>query len=379
MDRLADRAGDLKGMLVQFGTSARFDRELSGVIERAYPDGQVADEAEFTAIMDQFLLQHRLAGGTTVVEEFVLAHPELADEDRDLLLSWREVVEIMFEVAGKERDAVMLFNLMDELTYRVKSNMGARAFRRLKKGMFVIGRIVPLAQDWLVSGHFVIWPASERDLALATAAELAMQHPEAVFRNPAKLADARSALAEQQKVFVDLFGASLIVVPGAEVPEKTRAFYRAHAGHVAPGQPHRLPDQEFPDDLLAAESVAIHFVEGVGLSFYPHYHLLEELFINPTLITRRRYRETLSDFLRDPDTSPEPLRQLAASDPAKASEVFTGLLKRKRGFSWNSDGEELLRSSKPRFFDGTVLPRTVPLSEPLSEAFKRTHAVRGTE
>ena len=78
MDHLADRAGDLKRMLVDFGTSGRFGRELFGVIERAYPDGQAADEAELTAIMDQFLLQHRLADGTTVVEEFVLAHPEFS-------------------------------------------------------------------------------------------------------------------------------------------------------------------------------------------------------------------------------------------------------------------------------------------------------------
>ena len=46
--------------------------------------------------------------------------------------------------------------------------------------------------------------------------------------------------------------------------------------------------------------------------------------------------------------------------------MFTRLLKRKRGFTWNTDGEQLLRQHKPRYFDGTVLPRTVVLSEPLS-------------
>ncbi len=47
------------------------------------------------------------------------------------------------------------------------------------------------------------------------------------------------------------------------------------------------------------------------------------------------------------------------------------LLKRKRGFSWVTDGEELLRSSKPRYFDGTRLPRTVPLSGLMSGALQR--------
>jgi hypothetical protein len=36
---LLDRAGDLKGMLVEFALSPRFDRELSAVIARSFPAG----------------------------------------------------------------------------------------------------------------------------------------------------------------------------------------------------------------------------------------------------------------------------------------------------------------------------------------------------
>jgi hypothetical protein len=204
-------------------------------------------------------------------------------------------------------------------------------------------------------------------------AERAMLHPRAVFRNPAKLAEARSQLAEQPKIFNDLFGTDLIVVRGSEVPEKTEAFYRRHSEVVRPGRPSYAPAQEFPDDLLTAESCAIYFADE-GLSFWPNYHLLDEMFANPALIARRRHRETLSGLLRDPELSPEPLRRLAERDPAKATKVFTGLLKRKRGFSWNADGEELLRRSKPSYFDGTVLPPTIPLSKPLSDAYMRAHA-----
>jgi hypothetical protein len=365
-------------MLLDFGTSGRFSGELSGLIEEEFPGRLVTDEGRLTSLLDRFLLQHRLAGGTTVVEEFVLAHPDLPSEERDLLLSWRDVVEGLFEVAGKERDAVMLFNVLDELTYRTKSNLGGRAFRGLKNGMFVVGRLVPLAGDWLVSGHMAVFPAAERDELLETAAELAMQHPQAVFRNPAKLAEARSQLAEQQKIFTDLFGADLIVVRGSEVPEKADAFCRRHAEVVMPGKLPYAPVQEFPDDVLAAETCAIHFAEGEGLSFYPDYHLLEELFASPALITRPRHREALSGFLRNPGLSPEPLRRLAARDPAKASKVFTGLLKRKRSFSWSADGEELLRRSKPAYFDGKVLPRNIPLSKSLTDAYKRAHAENRT-
>jgi hypothetical protein len=62
-------------------------------------------------------------------------------------------VEGLFEITGKDRDAVLLFNFLDELTYLARSNLGRRAFKPLHKGMLLIGRLVPADGDWLVSGH----------------------------------------------------------------------------------------------------------------------------------------------------------------------------------------------------------------------------------
>ena len=143
-----------------------------------------------------------------------------------MLLGWQDVVEGMFEVTGKDRDAVVLFNFVDELTYRAQSNLGPRAFRQLKKGMIVVGRLVPVGEMWLVSGNLSAYPASARGEMLMVAARQALSHPEAVFRNPAKLAEARRMLADQHAAFVDLFGADLIVVPGIEVPDKVEEFDR---------------------------------------------------------------------------------------------------------------------------------------------------------
>ena len=186
-------------------------------------------------------------------------------------------MEGLFEITGKDRDAVLLFNFLDELTYRARSNLGRRAFKPLHKGMLLIGRLVPADGDWLVSGHLSSYPSSARDQVLAIAAEQAMRNPEVVFRNPAKLAEARRMLAEHQAVFVGLFGSDLIVVPGNEVPGKVDAFYRRLRERADPGAEQDEAGQaDFLDDvpeILEAESVAIHFVEGEGLSFYPGYRL----------------------------------------------------------------------------------------------------------
>jgi hypothetical protein len=100
---LVERAGDLKGELIEFALSPRFDRELSAVVAESFPGGLVTDEAMFSMVLDHFPLQYRLRSGSTVVEAFVAAHPELTDTERDMLLGWREVVGGIFDVIGKDQ------------------------------------------------------------------------------------------------------------------------------------------------------------------------------------------------------------------------------------------------------------------------------------
>jgi hypothetical protein len=371
---LVERAGQLKPMLVEFALSSRFNRELSAVIAREFPGGVAPDEGALSTFLDYFAIQHRLESGGTVVEAFVAAHPELTGDERDMLLGWRDVVEGIFEVAGKERHAVVLYGFLDELTYRTRSNLGPDVFTPLEKGMIAVGRLVRAGNEWMVSSDLAVFPSSVRDQMLVAAAEQAMRSPEKVFRNPAKLAEARRILAQHRAAFVELFGSDLIVVPGSEVAGKIEELHRRLSPEADPGAAPPEPSQlGIPDHVLAADTVAIHFIEGHGLSFYSDYHLIEELFANPALVVRRRYREALSGFLRDPDASPEPLRRLAERDVDKADEVFIKLLSPKRGFSWETDGEAVLRKYKPGYFDGSQLPRSVPLSDLLFGALQHQH------
>jgi hypothetical protein len=149
--------------------------------------------------------------------------------------------------------ALVLFNFVDELTYRARSNLGRLAFKPLKKGMILVGRLVRAGDDWMVSGNPAAFLAWARDRMLATVAEYAMRNPEAVFRNPAKLAEARCFLAEHRQWFVGLFGADLIVVPGAEVPGKVEAFHRRLAQQARPdAEPPETEPVDLPDHILAA-------------------------------------------------------------------------------------------------------------------------------
>jgi hypothetical protein len=81
--------------------------------------GFVGDEPELISAVDHFLLRHELRTGKTVVQRFVASRLDLPEEERELLLGRRDIVEGIFEVQGRDGDALVTENLVDALTYRV--------------------------------------------------------------------------------------------------------------------------------------------------------------------------------------------------------------------------------------------------------------------
>ena len=83
---LLDRAGDLKGELLGFARGPRFSKAFRKKVTERFGRIVAADEDKLIDFMDWFVLQHRLPGGRTVVEDFVTARTDLPDAERRLLL-----------------------------------------------------------------------------------------------------------------------------------------------------------------------------------------------------------------------------------------------------------------------------------------------------
>ncbi|GAA4065315.1 hypothetical protein [Nonomuraea soli] len=360
---LLSRAVELKPELIHYATSGRFATELGKVLDRFFADGPPADEAAAFLPVDYFALQHPLPGGDTVVDRFVAEHDDLDEADREMLLGWKDVVEGIFEVTKVEARAVTLFNLVDELTYRAFSNLGKGAFDSLEEGMFVVARLVPLRQDWLISATPAVHGPESGPELKAAAAHAAMANPALVFRNPEALARARELQVEQRRCFVSYFGTDLFVVHGSEVAERLRGYLVYQAERLGGRPPGEVP---LPAHVTGAASVALIFDEADGLAYYADFAILEEIFADPRLLMKPRYREVLSGYLRGDAVSPVPLRRLAERDPDKASAVFARLLNRK-GFQWERSGEALLRSHKPGYFAAPRLPSVTPLTAVIAE------------
>ena len=365
IDTLVERSGELKRELLEFSQKPRYSRAFRAALAAADLTQLDTDEDSLIAVVDRFLLQHRLRNGRTVVDEFVAARPDLSEPERTMLLGWQDVVEGVFEVVGRERDAVVLENLVDELTYRARSNMGTAVLRRMPRRSFVVTRLVPVGDEWLISGTVGTFPARRRDAVYRFAAQAAMNDPELAFRNPARLARAWELQRADRERFVRFFGSDLVVMPGNEVNARMRAFREACRNEIAGDRPGPLPplvSEQSPDD--AAETVAVIYDDDDGLGFYVEFGLVEEVFADPALLRSPSHRQRVLDYLDDDTIPPHVLRRLAARDEERASVVFRKLLRRP-GFDWARDGEELLRVRKPQAVDRPHWPSIIVIPDRL--------------
>ncbi|MFZ4129175.1 hypothetical protein ACOZEM_14670 [Streptomyces cellulosae] len=384
--RLVARSGDLKSELVAFAHTPRFARRLDARLEEAADQLGFLDEAMAVQTIDHFVLQHRLADGSSVLERFVAQRrPPLDEDERAMLLGWRDVVEAVFEVQGSHGDAVVLHNLLDDLDYQVHSNLGRRALGKLRTGMFVAGRIVPVHPDtnaWLVSGNLTTYPRGDGPQLAQLAVQTLTAHPQLLRRNPQMLRKAWEMQAEARADFIEVFGTDLLVLDAGEAPERMREYHRYRQDKALAG----LDDEtaakainptpsldglsSLPEELRDADTVAVIFDETEGLCYYADFGHLDALFTDPALARDRTCLSRLRHYLNDDSVAPMVIRRLVQRHPDNADAVFRELL-RKPTFAWERDGEELLRRRKAKHFANEPLPSITPVGARLAELLRK--------
>lgn len=377
---LIERSAELKRALVAYAQGEAFSGELQRFLEERF-GGEPPDEDHRTNAIDAFLLQHRLADGRTPLEHYLDGEPSLSASERELLLRWHDVVEGVFVVQRRDRDTLLVENLVDELMYRVRSHTGPGAFSRVKEGAFLVARLVPIEDEWLISGASTLFTRSQQEIAYRIAAELAEAHPRLVFRNPTNVARAWEQQRREREAFIAFFGADLVVLAGPELEDRMRAFARyqvyeardeegktvAERARRVYGTVPPLPDPELPPELRARETVGVVYDEIDGMQFLPDFALVERGFAEPFLAAEGPCREAIQRYLDDPTISPRVIERLAVRDTGRASRVLAQLLDAP-DFTWEQDGEATLRRLKAGYYEKPIRPSVVPLSEELARA-----------
>jgi len=126
----------------------------------------------------------------------------------------------------------------------------------------------------------------------------------------------------QRALFIEHFGSDLVVAPGP-VASRVKGFLAWQARRATE-----------------------------GLLFLANFRLVQEAFENPALAADRAYRQAVLGYLRDDSTSALPFRWLARGGYHPGQPALPAPLK-KPSFSWEHNGEALLRKHKPWCFETT--------------------------
>jgi hypothetical protein len=181
---LIERSGELKRQLVEFALGPRFEPELRGKLREVAGDDMTMDEATWIRTIDDFIFGYRFPDGTAMLDAFIRDNQDLLVAEREMLRGWGAHVDGIFELRRKHEGSLSVLNLIDDLEYRVYTNAGTQAFGALREGEFLVGRLVPVRDCWLVSGMLSSYPQASAQAMAEVALEMATKHAHLAFRNP---------------------------------------------------------------------------------------------------------------------------------------------------------------------------------------------------
>ncbi|HZM83439.1 MAG TPA: hypothetical protein VFC19_47600 [Candidatus Limnocylindrales bacterium] len=361
IDELVQRSVALKRELLEYARKPRFERAFRQEMRARF--GRVVvieDEGKLANFFDWFVQQYRTHDGRTVVDLFVEARPELPDAEREFLLGWRDVREGIFEIIGRDGPVLRTVNLVDDLPYRIRANVVGSIFDRMAAGSYIGGRIVPVHDDWLLSGFTAYYAARDQARAYSAAVRLAAEQPALVFHNRQRLAHAWDLQRAQHAAFVEHFGSDEITLGVNELDKAMRGYWDAFSGRPGTAAP---TDTDWLHD--GVETVGVIYDQQTGLGMYAEYALAQQAFADPDLLRHRRYKEVVKAYLHDDSVDPVPLRRLAARHPDNADRVLRAATG-KPALTWQEHGEQLLRKHKADWYAGSHLPRLTVLSDRLA-------------
>jgi hypothetical protein len=372
LEHEAARALELKARLIELA----WHEHGEALVRALRRSGGMLDEARSAAIVDDVVFD-----GDGMVLDAYAERTALDPHDRARLLAWRGAPCGVFRIERAQGRVLSAANEIDGARYGIylASGEARRRHRGVRRGAWIVARLLPLDTAWLASGTVQLVPAAERHVALALAAELAVARPDLVLRSPALAARARTLGRALDAAFVGHFRSRLVLGAAGELERALDGFL--DRWHAERRQAAAAPGSDAFDGLVPVATRRLPRGGGLGLVSTPD----EGIFLvprvaelcaaleHPASALEPRRRHALAALLDDPDVPAAAVRVAADVDPDAATALFRGLLG-DPGLDWARDADELLRLRKPARPEPIVVPLRAELAACLPRRPSATEA-----
>lgn len=378
IDALVERSAELKRNLVDYATTPGFARRLDHVFDSSHSLDRGSMD-DFAAAVETMLYEPGPDGREPLLDRFLRTNKALVPGDRAVYEGWRDRnVFGAFRIDGHLGARMTLRNLIDEMDYHAYATVGPEAVGEVKRGCYVVTRLVPIEGIWTVSGNVNMFSPEALPAVQKFAVSLLEQMPQLAFRNPAVAEKARETVLKHHEVFVRRSGSHVVRGTGAEAVAAYRGFLDACTSELASKGPateglirtgeQLAPDGGFPPELLESGDVALYHHPVKSISFLVGYGQVEDAHRVPPADAHDA--SLVREYVEDPTIPPYVLEDLAARYPDTVNSTYRTALSLPH-FDWDRDGDELLRRHKPDHFKDPDTPAITTIPSLLLDEYRR--------
>ena len=264
---------------------------------------------------------------------YLRTNANIDPEDRTVYEDWRDRnVFGVFRIHQRHGTRLGLYNLIDEMDYQTYATVGAEAISVVKRGQYIVTRLVPIGGIWTISGNVRMFGSKDLPALRTLAAALLERSPTLVFRNPGNTERARNIVRKHHAIFVERFGSHVVRDTGAEAVAAYRGFLDACSAGLAAEDPaaadlirsaeQLAPDSSFPPELVESDDVALYHHPVKSVSFLVAYGQVEEAHRTPPANADDPAVVHVRGFMEDSTIPPYVLEDLAGRYPDTVDAVY---------------------------------------------------------
>ncbi|MEP0859776.1 hypothetical protein [Trichocoleus sp. DQ-U1] len=230
MDAILERSHELKQALIEFVLEA--EGELAQSLEAyaaAQPHRERQDIAQRDLIIDTFLTEGKVGDGDKdVLDLFLESQPELSENDRNLVSSWRCSFIGLFATLQVLSDGFELMNWLTAKRYIVKPNtlLTWQEMSRFKEGEILLTRIAPVTESvWMFSGPCIPMGRLGKPKLAVAIGNFKENYNKSLYSDAPELLElAWQSVEQYHQDFLSFFGSDEVVMPGYQMNKRIEEF-----------------------------------------------------------------------------------------------------------------------------------------------------------